>query len=380
MHKLSRILKEVSIFVILTLATEIFFLFNLFINFSWYSLILLLLFHIWSISSISNAYIYVKDRRTFRDLERFAKEFGQLKFDEYTLIDYLQVGPVLDSAIESETLTFSTGNIKHNVSWLNGKSRYFRVTKKTPTDKPPSQLVTYRCTNGQAWVFLSDSPNQIKDKDRGTKKFKLLHEIGHGAANNKAIINNVTTFKFILIVNGIIMLIHSNLNVISIILIIVYFIIITKAFLGWEQQVLNTPLLEEVNADNFAIRRLTDAERQFLAGVIAKYPNALFDATMTEERNYYRRKWLLQDIENCDDKESDKLYNNIPMNILIWTTPIVLIIPLFFSKTIDMLSFIVHVLFLIIIPTLQVMRATFWKQVFHRNINHLLDKLKNRID
>lgn len=200
-------------------------------------------------------------------------KFGDLEFTTYSLSEYGIDNSVLYPYLR-RTDSILYNSITRLVTLFPPRVPKLYVVTRSNVDiksKMPRQLCSYRLMDAKfpSYIFLFDKPNQITL----LQKFFILHELGHA---NLYVAERIRAFfsthsRIIISLMGTIALVNINLASICVFGMAVCYmwIVMPKLYSISRKEV---EILEEINADQYAILHLTLEEREKFRSLITENP------------------------------------------------------------------------------------------------------------
>lgn len=313
--------------------------------------------------------LYYEDKKRLKELiSGYLEPFGSCDFYKYEISDYAPKS----STIQMEASKFSF-SISGHTYWLNlFRNIYVYVVKRGRSSIVPSQLVAYETLEGSShsYIFIRDEPTKILP----IGKFFIYHEIGHASWDNATfrIIEILGWKLFLLPIFGIIIVLQPNILSIGSLVIYISLLLIMYPF--YNRWLKYSRLIDELNADKFALRFLSEEDREDLLNLIAS-GNLPKDKSMNDLENIDRSEFLMADLRKIvNSKGNDYLPEYLiskPINNFLITFAILVPVIGIFHRTQSMRIIYLN-FFLVFILIVLILWSVYKRNVLQKEIESRL--------
>ncbi|MBA4319043.1 MAG: hypothetical protein C0412_11650 [Flavobacterium sp.] len=226
-------------------------------------------------------------------LSGFAVPFSKCKFTEYPISDFSNSNTVLENEISGVPFFFAK---KTHYLLIKRNIRIF-VVKKGESQVVPADICTYEGDFGiPSLIFIRDEPNKINV----STKFYILHEIGHASYQNATTrAYSRSGWKFF-IYPFLWCLLLFRYSIVSIVLSLVFLLVLSLS-IKRSKEIHSFSYQEELGADLYAIRCLTEEERNYLKDYIRIAGSFPYSPTKKNPQNVKRGLNLAYLIEHFSD-------------------------------------------------------------------------------
>jgi len=315
-------------------------------NPSWEPIFFLLIVQLVTLPTSCYALWYALDLKTAKHLRRFTHTFKDMNYKEYSFYKLVEIGLVPktstdDAYSEKKPDLHTTRSFNQNVAFY-----HYAASSKNALGPVTFQWVSYRFLTRHSYIFVSDAPEELNDRNSAVARYKILHELGHVSADNVQIIGTMRGFQLNSCFFPLLCVINLDINLISLLFIIIYIILTIVSLYFWEHQTVNSKLLEEINADQFAISHLSQNNKLRLSTILRQ--TRIPDSSLSEKQNNYRHSQLLEKLLSSSHKlstENNAVWTGFSLNALV-----ILLLSLMSVKPLESYLLTWHVILLVVVP------------------------------
>lgn len=211
-------------------------------------------------------------------LSGYLEKFSKCEFHQFQISDYVEENSQIGSEVSADY--FKLFGRKFKYYWKRNIQIY--VVKQGKSSVLPSQLATYEYLQPSlpCFIFVRDEPSDITPIGR----YYIYHEIGHASLPVANIRIDALLGWKLLMISAILAIIGLQPNIISFSIFGVYILCLAlshRSYGRWLEELL---LLEEINADQFAVRCLSNKSKLDLV----QHVKAEIDSAYPSEKNLFQ--------------------------------------------------------------------------------------------